>query len=41
LGVQVWLSGRSGPVAVAVCLTLMPYTRAIEGDGGVAMFMAV
>jgi hypothetical protein len=28
-------------VAVAVCLTLMPVTRAIEGDGGFAMFMAV
>jgi hypothetical protein len=28
-------------VAVAVCLTLMPVARAIEGDGGFAMFMAV
>jgi hypothetical protein len=41
LGVQVWLSGRSGPVAVAACLTLMPVAWAIEGDGCVAMFMAV
>jgi hypothetical protein len=41
LGVQVWLSGRSGPVGVAACLTLMPVARAIKGDGCVAMFMAV
>jgi hypothetical protein len=41
LGVQVWLSGRSVPVAVAACLTLMPVAWAIEGDGRVAMFMAV
>jgi hypothetical protein len=24
-----------------ICLTLMPVARAIEGDGGFAMFMAV
>jgi hypothetical protein len=28
-------------VEVAVCLTLMPVTRAVEGDGGFAMFLAV
>jgi hypothetical protein len=28
-------------VEVAICLTLMPVTRAVEGDGGFAMFMAV
>jgi hypothetical protein len=28
-------------VEVAVCLTLMPVTRAVEGNGGFAMFMAV
>jgi hypothetical protein len=35
------LSGRSEPVAVAVCLTVMPVARAIEGDAGFAMFMEV
>jgi hypothetical protein len=41
LGVQVWFSGRAGPAAVAVWRTLLSVVWAIEGDGGVAMFMAV
>jgi hypothetical protein len=41
MGVQVWFSGRAGPAAVAVWRTLLSVAWAIEGDGGVAMFMAV